>query len=128
MSHRTTSAEDTNLLWSQDLKAGFTIGIPIILDGPDQGTAVNVTRRHELPRNSALLIHHIGAWEKRKEGLEFRIMEVKATEQKQDSARQYTNLDNRYGKIGISAVAAAVRHQGGQRHATETHLEPYDRD
>jgi hypothetical protein len=65
---------------------------------------------------------------KRKEGLEFRIMEVKATEQKQDSARQYTNLDNRYGKIGISAVAAAVRHQGGQRHVTETHLEPYDRD
>ena len=39
-------------------------------------------------------------------------MSVKATEQKQDSARQYTNLDNRYGKIGISAVAAAVRHQG----------------
>jgi hypothetical protein len=55
-------------------------------------------------------------------------MNVKATEQKQDSAQQYTNLDNRYGKIGISAVAAAVRHQGGQRHATETHFEPYDRD
>ena len=56
-------------------------------------------------------------------------MNVKATEQKQDSARQYsTNLDNRYGKIGISAVAAAVRHQGEQRNATETHFEPYDRD
>ena len=39
-------------------------------------------------------------------------MSVKATEQKQDSARQYTNLDTRYGKIGISAVAAAVRYQG----------------
>ncbi|HMA56634.1 MAG TPA: hypothetical protein VKP52_07940 [Pseudolabrys sp.] len=56
-------------------------------------------------------------------------MEVtKTTEQKQDSGQQYTNLDNRYGKIGISAVAAAVRHQGGQRNTTEAHLEPYDRD
>jgi len=55
-------------------------------------------------------------------------MDVKATEQKQDSARQFTNLDNRYGKIGISAVAAAVRHQGEQRIAAETHYEPYDRD
>jgi hypothetical protein len=69
------------------------------------------------------------AWDKRKEGLEFRTMEMtKATEQKQDSGRKYTNLDNRYGKIGISAVAAAVCHQGGQRHTTEAHLEPYDRD
>ena len=38
------------------------------------------------------------------------------------------NLDNRYGKIGISAVAAAVCQPGGQRHTTEVHLEPYDRD
>ena len=44
------------------------------------------------------------------------------------TARQYTNLDSRYGKIGISAVAAAVRHQGEQRNATERHVEPYDRD
>ena len=63
-----------------------------------------------------------------KEGNGVRIMSVKATEQKEDSARQYTNLDTRYGKIGISAVAAAVRHQGEQRNATETHFEPYDRD
>ncbi|HYC17422.1 MAG TPA: hypothetical protein VEC94_09450 [Pseudolabrys sp.] len=55
-------------------------------------------------------------------------MSVKATEQKQDSARQYTNLDNRYGKIGISAVAAAVRHQGEQRNSVDAHFEPYDRD
>ncbi|MGB6351406.1 MAG: hypothetical protein WBG10_15415 [Pseudolabrys sp.] len=55
-------------------------------------------------------------------------MEMKVTEQKQDSARQYTNLDNRYGKIGISAVAAAVHHQGGRRNVAETHSEPYDRD
>ena len=55
-------------------------------------------------------------------------MEMKATEQKQDSARQYTNLDNRYGKIGISAVAAAIRHQGARRTEAETYHEPYDRD
>jgi len=55
-------------------------------------------------------------------------MTVKATEQKQDSARQYANLDTRYGKIGISAVAAAVRHQSEQRNTIQTHFEPYDRD
>ena len=55
-------------------------------------------------------------------------MSVKATEQNQDSEKRYTNLDNRYGKIGISAVAAAVCHQGEQRNVTESHLEPYDRD
>ena len=71
--------------------------------------------------------HWVGRGQ-RKEGLEFRTMNVKATEQKQDSARQYTSLDTRYGKIGISAVAAAVRHQGEQRNATETHFELYDRD
>jgi len=54
-------------------------------------------------------------------------MSVKSTEQKQDSAPQYTNLDTRYGKIGISAVAAAVRHCE-QRTVTETHYEPYERD
>jgi hypothetical protein len=55
-------------------------------------------------------------------------MEMKVTEQKQDSARQYTNLDNRYGKIGISAVAAAVHHQGVRSNVAETQVEPYDRD
>jgi hypothetical protein len=53
---------------------------------------------------------------------------MKATEQSQDSRRQYTDLDNRYGKIGISAVAAAVCHQGDQRNATESRFTPYDSD
>jgi hypothetical protein len=53
---------------------------------------------------------------------------TKAAEQsQQDSQRQYESLDNRYGKIGISAVAAAVRHQGGQQTASEYRI-PYDRD
>jgi hypothetical protein len=37
---------------------------------------------------------------------------TKATEQRQDSRRQNHRLDERYGKIGISAVAAAVCHRG----------------
>jgi len=40
---------------------------------------------------------------------------TKATEQSQDSRRHYTRLDDRYGKIGISAVAAAVQYQGERR-------------
>lgn len=40
---------------------------------------------------------------------------TRATEQSQDSKRQYKSLDDRYGKIGISAVAAAVRHADNRR-------------
>jgi hypothetical protein len=53
--------------------------------------------------------------------------ETKATEQKQDSKRQNKTLDNRYGEIGISAVAAALRHQGEQQTAGVYRI-PYDRD
>jgi DNA-binding IclR family transcriptional regulator len=50
---------------------------------------------------------------------------VKATEHSQDSRRQNTTLDDRYGKIGISAVAAAIRHQGELRNARDA---GYDAD
>lgn len=53
---------------------------------------------------------------------------TKPVEQSQDSRREYGDLDNRYGKIGISAVAAAVRHTGEQRKKNETRAEPYERD
>jgi hypothetical protein len=53
--------------------------------------------------------------------------ETKATELKQDSKRQNKTLDNRYGKIGISAVAAALRHQGEQQAIGEYRI-PFDRD
>lgn len=47
---------------------------------------------------------------------------------KQDSTRPQTNkLDNRYGKIGISAVAAACAHTGKQEGVSEYRI-PYDRD
>jgi len=53
---------------------------------------------------------------------------TKAAEQSQDSQRQYSdNLDTRYGKIGISAVAAALCHQGEQQTGSEYRI-PYDRD
>ena len=45
-----------------------------------------------------------------------------------NSQRQYKNLDDRYGKIGISAVAAAVRHQGELRNVSETSFLPADSD
>lgn len=53
----------------------------------------------------------------------------KKTEQRQDSASQNSKLDQRYGKIGISAVAAAVRHQGELRNAPPAgEAVHYDRD
>lgn len=51
----------------------------------------------------------------------------KTPEQSQVSRHQ--KLDERYGKIGISAVAAAVRHQGELRNPRETgDAAVYDRD
>lgn len=40
---------------------------------------------------------------------------TRATERREDSERDERTLDNRYGKIGISAVAGAVRHKGELR-------------
>jgi hypothetical protein len=37
---------------------------------------------------------------------------MKSADNNQDTRRQRVSLDGRYGKIGISAVAAAVRYQG----------------
>ena len=54
-------------------------------------------------------------------------MEVtRATEQSKDSKRQYKSLDDRYGKIGISAVAAAVRHTDTRRRASTPRVVPQD--
>lgn len=63
------------------------------------------------------------------------MMKAKAKEQRQDSQSRdvmddHPDLDNRYGRIGISAVAAAVRYQGEQRgpKLRIVHFDPYDRD
>jgi hypothetical protein len=86
-----------------------------------------------LPRNSAPLEGQVQVVQP-KDGSENDTMDgMKATEQRQDSQRQasqgqHTELDHRYRKIGISAVAAAVRHQGEQDDTNESRLVPYDRD
>ena len=57
-----------------------------------------------------------------------KMQETKSAEQRQDSARQqHSDLGNRYGKIGISAVAAALRHQGEHQSVGEYRI-PFDRD
>jgi hypothetical protein len=53
---------------------------------------------------------------------------TRATEQSQDSKRQIKSLDDRYGKIGISAVAAAVRHKDERRPVKAPHLVPQESD
>jgi hypothetical protein len=45
---------------------------------------------------------------------------TKTTVQSQDTRRQDADLDSRYGKIGISAVAAALSYQGEQHNTTES--------
>jgi hypothetical protein len=52
----------------------------------------------------------------------------KQMEQSQDSERKNTRLDRRYGKIGISAVAAAVQPKGEQRGKKEQRYFPYESD
>jgi hypothetical protein len=52
---------------------------------------------------------------------------TRATEQSQDSRSQHARLDNQYGKIGISAVAAAIRHRS-QPNWQATRQTPHDSD
>lgn len=63
------------------------------------------------------------------------MMKAKAKEQSQDSTSRDVmdnnpDLDNRYGRIGISAVAAAVRYRSDHRgpKLRVVPLKPYDRD
>ena len=50
---------------------------------------------------------------------------LKVTEQ---NRRQYADLDSRYGKIGISAVVAALQYQGEQYNTAESGFTPDDND
>ena len=54
-------------------------------------------------------------------------IQVTKSAEPKDSKRQHNELDNRYGKIGISAVAAAVSHLREQRTVGEYRI-PFDRD
>ena len=53
---------------------------------------------------------------------------MKSTEQSQDSRRQRSDLDARYGKIGISAVAAALCALAERPAESESQHTPYERD
>jgi len=44
--------------------------------------------------------------------------------QSQEPQKQFGDLDQRYGKIGISAVAGAVAHKG-ERREPDTRRRPY---
>jgi hypothetical protein len=52
----------------------------------------------------------------------------KQMEQSQDSERKKTSLDRRYGKIGISAVAAAVQPKGEQPNKVKPRHFDYESD
>lgn len=54
----------------------------------------------------------------------------KATEQQQQqqSSGSQATLNERYGKIGISAVAGAVQHKGEKRPASESRFTVLDSD
>lgn len=49
-------------------------------------------------------------------------------QQQQGSASQTASLNDRYGKIGISAVAGACQHKGEKRPAVESRFIPGDSD
>jgi hypothetical protein len=51
-----------------------------------------------------------------------------AAKTNENTRRQETNLDSRYGQIGISAVAAAVRYKGGTKTSAPAPVsQPLDR-
>ena len=53
---------------------------------------------------------------------------IKEVEPKKDSQRKYANLDKRYGKIGIPAVAAALQHHDEPRSENEPRTSSDQRD
>lgn len=53
---------------------------------------------------------------------------VKSAAATQESVREYTNLDGLYGKIGISAVVAAVRYQSEPRNPAYAPVYPHNDD
>ncbi|MDO9413122.1 MAG: hypothetical protein Q7T81_11165 [Pseudolabrys sp.] len=49
-------------------------------------------------------------------------------QQQQSSTSQMASLNDRYGKIGISAVAGACQHKGEKRSASVNRFTPRDSD
>jgi len=53
---------------------------------------------------------------------------TKAAEHSQDSGRHDSSLNDRYGEIGISAVAGALHHRDKRRKTSQPRLTAYDSD
>ena len=54
-----------------------------------------------------------------------KMQSTKSADNSQDAHSQRANLDGRYGKIGISAVAAAVRYQAQSESEASTYSRSY---
>jgi len=52
---------------------------------------------------------------------------IKSAQTDQSFQRQEPEIDRRYGKIGISAVAAAMRYQGETRNTDSYRFDSYER-
>jgi hypothetical protein len=63
-----------------------------------------------------------------KEGLELEMTSQKQMEQSQDSEQKKTSLDRRYGKIGISAVAAACQPKAERPNVAKPRHAHYESD
>ena len=100
-----------------------------------------VTVGHECLRNFAPVADQIRNQGLTKDGLEKTEMNVKKAQerakensnarqqqQQQGSASQTASLNDRYGKIGISAVAGACQHKGEKRAASQSRFVERDSD
>src|ERR1700755_1378991 len=96
-----------------------------------------ITIEHHCPRNFALVDPPIRVRDLTKDGLENTEMNVKKAEksperqlqQQQSSSSQTASLNDRYGKIGISAVAGACQHKKGEkRRSNESRFVPHESD
>jgi hypothetical protein len=104
-----------------------------ILAGNPVDFRLNVTIGDDCLRNSAAVGHENVCRGQPKDGLENTEMNApKAPEQKQQqqqgSTSQATNLNDRYGKIGISAVAGAVAHKPEQPKVSASRFTTLDSD
>jgi hypothetical protein len=87
----------------------------------------NVTRAHELPPISALLNNHVavvrGRIKTSRKTCEETAMQTK-TAANLSSKHDDSNLDRRYGKIGILAVAAALAYQSDAKNSAYAPVAP----
>jgi hypothetical protein len=82
----------------------------------------NVTIGHDLLRTSAPLSHHlvdVRPYRKKTQKTSTEPAMKPKTKTRPDSKRDEPTLDRRYGKIGISAVAAALPYQSNAKNPAD---------